>query len=515
VVAARRLSAIVAVALSVLGAAAAPVAAAPADLDRSFGGDGTAQVEAPSGPVFPEEATARLAIGPRDEALVLYSSYAPCPQVFECVIDLAIARYDAAGNRDASFGVGPGSRLQVRQSLERGAFALAVGPDGKAVVAASDGARGAVTVARFNRGGRLDATFGAGGQARVPAPIRTDTRIAVAVQPDGKVVVAGAGEEVEEGEQLVLARYLPNGELDPGFGSGGVAATLLSTQARPAALLLDRAGRLTVPAPLCCVGGRALFGGGFSLLRTLGEGRPDPAFGGTGLLFLPTPGAEGAVEAAALGPDGDVFLSFEESTEALMRVGNVIKLTAGGGIDGGFGREGRLRLFQRVGAIDATALVVDSEDRLTGVGWGEDGVSAYRLRADGSADRTFNGGRQLTASRARRGLGVALQSSGRIVVLAGTGLCCGPRLFELIALRGGTDRTRCLGRRATVVGTRKADELTGTPRRDVIAALGGNDEVRGLGGSDLICGGRGRDRLLGGPGRDLMRENPIRARPVR
>ena len=100
---------------------------------------------------------------------------------------------------------------------------------------------------------------------------------------------------------------------------------------------------------------------------------------------------------------------------------------------------------------------------------------------------------------------VGLQRGGKILLLGEP--CCGTsKSFSLYRLHGGTDRTRCLGRRATIVGTQKADELTGTARRDVIAALGGKDKVRGLGGADVICGGRGQDSLGGGPGRDEVKQ---------
>ncbi len=62
----------------------------------------------------------------------------------------------------------------------------------------------------------------------------------------------------------------------------------------------------------------------------------------------------------------------------------------------------------------------------------------------------------------------------------------------------------CGGKKATIVGTPRADRIRGTARRDVIAALGGDDVVRGLGGADLICGGAGRDTLRGGAGRDRL-----------
>jgi Ca2+-binding RTX toxin-like protein len=71
---------------------------------------------------------------------------------------------------------------------------------------------------------------------------------------------------------------------------------------------------------------------------------------------------------------------------------------------------------------------------------------------------------------------------------------------------GGTVGTpgvqRCFGKRATIVGTARADRIKGTRRADVVVSLGGNDRVSGGGGNDLICAGSGNDRVSGGAGDD-------------
>ncbi|MGH2757100.1 MAG: calcium-binding protein [Actinomycetota bacterium] len=63
---------------------------------------------------------------------------------------------------------------------------------------------------------------------------------------------------------------------------------------------------------------------------------------------------------------------------------------------------------------------------------------------------------------------------------------------------------RCLGRRATIVGTARGDVITGTRHADVIVARGGSDEILGRGGNDRICAGRGRDEAVGGGGNDNL-----------
>ena len=63
---------------------------------------------------------------------------------------------------------------------------------------------------------------------------------------------------------------------------------------------------------------------------------------------------------------------------------------------------------------------------------------------------------------------------------------------------------KCLGKKATIVGTAKSDHIKGTARPDVIVGLGGGDTIEGLGGNDTICGGNGNDRLVGGAGDDAL-----------
>jgi uncharacterized delta-60 repeat protein len=454
-----------------------------------------------------------MVIGPHDEIFVLYSNYSSCGPPYHCTVELTVERYTPDGQRDLSFGAGASPQLVVRQTSSEHEFDLAVGPEGKPVVAAFDESPGGgLVVVRLGLDGHLDSTFGAGGRAAHPETHQIeDTRgtPVVAVQADGKVIVAREGNrEWTADPPVLLARYLPDGEFDPGFGDDGEAALSLGTRSAPDAILLDPSGTITVPGSLCCSSGSLPSGEGVSVSRLLGGGQLDPNWAGVGSLILPTPGAQGRVEGAAIAPDGSIFLSIGESTPAVTTIGNLVKLTPSGDLDPGFGNGGRLRLFTRVGFISPTDLAVDHFGRLVGVGWAAR-MAAFRLRPDGSADRTFNGGQALVLPFGGDASGttpymVAIQPSGRIIAFGDSG--AGSKRLGLIALRGGTDHTRCLGHAGTIVGTDRNDQLIGTPHRDVIAALGGRDEVRGLGGPDLICGGKGKDKLLGGPGRDQIQD---------
>lgn len=101
---------------------------------------------------------------------------------------------------------------------------------------------------------------------------------AMAVQPDGKVVVAGgAGHAVPIGtrEYGAVLRYLPNGRLDRSFG-GGDGVALLPTQQPFTAIALQRNGRIILASPI---------GGAGGLARLLPNGSLDRRFGEKGILY--------------------------------------------------------------------------------------------------------------------------------------------------------------------------------------------------------------------------------------
>ena len=73
-----------------------------------------------------------------------------------------------------------------------------------------------------------------------------------------------------------------------------------------------------------------------------------------------------------------------------------------------------------------------------------------------------------------------------------------------IAAPAGAAERRCLGEKATIVGTSGDDTLRGTDERDVILGLGGQDEIRSGGGDDIVCAGRANDFVAAGGGNDSV-----------
>jgi uncharacterized delta-60 repeat protein len=139
----------------------------------------------------------------------------------------ATAAVAASGELDPTFGDGGIARTSFGGSAES---ALARQPDGKLVVAGAVGATPDATtigVARFDTSGVLDPTFNGTGQVTTDVGAFHDGAVQVLIQPDGKIVVVGTTATVADGSDadIVVVRYNDDGTLDGGFGSGGIVTT--------------------------------------------------------------------------------------------------------------------------------------------------------------------------------------------------------------------------------------------------------------------------------------------------
>jgi uncharacterized delta-60 repeat protein len=269
---------------------------------------------------------------------------------------------------------------------------VAVQPDGKIVVAESSSANGYIIVYRRNLDGSPDLGFGGNGSAAIPTSGSSAYVVDLLVGRDDSIVVAGnlyTGSD----RDAMIARVTPGGSADQTFGVNGIAR--------------------------------------------LDTGAPEESFNGV---------AETAGGFVAVGPT-------ELDTGAL-----VARFTGGGRPDPSFAPDGWLMLNPK-GLAYGGAIAVDSDGRyvVAGTTVGEPDIVVVRLRGD-ARPRTCGG---LAAT------------------LVGT---------------PGADLLR---------GTARADVIVGLGGADTIHGLAGNDVLCGGAGDDTLVGGPGRDRLIGGPGRDL------------
>jgi uncharacterized delta-60 repeat protein len=141
-------------------------------------------------------------------------------------IKVALIRRLDTGAPDTQFGNPTGIvLLTTGDGGESYANALAIQPDGKLLVAGSgrDGGATKVMLARFNTDGSPDAGFGSGGTVLTAIGDGDDVAASgLALQADGRIVVAGHATD-SGGTNLMVARYNADGSPDPSFGTAGVS----------------------------------------------------------------------------------------------------------------------------------------------------------------------------------------------------------------------------------------------------------------------------------------------------
>ena len=160
----------------------------------------------------------------------------------------ALARYNVDGTLDRGFGVG-GMTTTDFFGFEDRAWGIALQPDGKIILAGSSEVVAGIdghdfAVARYNADGSLDTSFGAGGKVTIDFFGLSDVARAVALQPDGKIILAGSA--VNTSEHFALTRHNVDGSLDASFGIGGKVTTDSFESVSVAAVSLQPDGKIGV-----------------------------------------------------------------------------------------------------------------------------------------------------------------------------------------------------------------------------------------------------------------------------
>ncbi len=146
------------------------------------------------------------------------------------LIDFALARYHSNGSLDTSFGNNGRILTPIGTSLDT-ANSIAIQADGKIVVAGyawsvwNGSNQEDFAIARYNSDGSLDTSFGNGGKIIAPLSISNNDRAtSLTIQSNGKIVVAGYIQNGNNRDTVLLA-YNPDGTLDSSFGTGGQVIT--------------------------------------------------------------------------------------------------------------------------------------------------------------------------------------------------------------------------------------------------------------------------------------------------
>jgi uncharacterized delta-60 repeat protein len=333
----------------------------------------------------------------------------------------ALSRYHPDGRLDLAFG--SGGKVITRFGGNDFAFplALALQPDGKIILAGGAGVNGggsAFALARYRADGAPDLSFGAGGKA-VTVVGESSYIVGLALQPDGKIVVAGTSFESDR-QNFTVARYRTDGSLDPNFGAGGRVITRFGDQDAASAVAVQPDGKIVV------VGGSlALHNVTLALARYTGDGGLDSGFGSGGRVLTDFAHREEAF-ALALQPDGKILVGGGSAFGGDLALA---RYDADGGLDASFGAGGKVTTgfgvasaaaqlaLQPDGKILATVNTYTS-DNLGGVRTVAPALARYR--SNGTLDPTW-GGAGTVAVDGDFTSALALQPDGRVVVAGSSG----------------------------------------------------------------------------------------------
>ncbi|MGH8213487.1 MAG: hypothetical protein ACREPP_09710 [Rhodanobacteraceae bacterium] len=308
--------------------------------------------------------------------------------------------------------------------------------------------------------GSLDPSFGQGGRVLTDFDDSTDIANAVALQPDGKLVVAGTTYTNNDfsGEDFALARYNPDGTIDASFGSNGrVTTDFPGLAAEISAVLVQPDGKILVAG-----GAFPLFTflGNFELARYNPDGSLDAGFGSGGIVTTHFPQGSYAF-ALALQSDGRIIAAGTDyvdfSSEASSNTDFALaRYNIDGSPDTGFGNGGQVLTDFRKLNDDAFAVLVQPDGRIVAVGSARSNLTDYdfaaaRYLVDGRLDDSFGSGGKVRNDFGDNGFDRAhsavLQPDGGIVAAGfATTLNGGTQNFAAVRWRGNGTLDRSFNR---------------------------------------------------------------------
>ncbi len=385
---------------------------------------------------------------------------------------LSQVAHAAAGDLDPSFGVGGKRTTDFLGNDDVGA-AVVVQPDGKVVVAgiALSGDVGDFALARYNADGSPDSSFGTGGKTTTDFFGDIDLAFGVALQPsDGKIVAVGTAVRFVNNDHyetfFALARYNTNGTLDSDFGTGGrVTSDVLGINIHQTPFvvfvqsalgvviqpdnkvvvvggIIDSAAAFGTPAPLS----------DFGIGRFNSNGTPNTGFNGDGFVQRDFFGRDDLATSVALQPDNKIVAAgFATKNTSPFDVDFAwLRYDANGNQDTSIGNAGRVTTDFAGNTPDgANAMVLQPDGKIVLGGFVRSGtfdMALIRYNADASLDGSFGTGGKVTISVFNdydELFGLALQPDGKLVASGGAAPLGGTEDIVVARLTsgGGLDPT--------------------------------------------------------------------------
>jgi type II secretion system protein G len=319
--------------------------------------------------------------------------YHSCYVVFCCLLAIlaawtvfAMVPAQAAPRLDASFG--RDGRVAVELGVNNSANAIALQPDGKIVVAGSvnPGEARNFSLLRFNQDGSLDTSFNGEGALITSVSLGDDEALALGILADGRIVAGGYSFNGKN-RDFALVCYFADGRLDKGFGRNGVVLTPVSGgDDEISALVISADNKIVVAGNVSGTAGTVAVAA-----RYLADGELDSSFGERGVSLIGV-GEVSRAEGIVLRDEGGVVLSGTFRTgnrTSLMLVG----LDSHGLLDNSFGQNGVAVPAGTLPLSEGYRLAVDSEGLLYVAGAvgapGKRDSALFRFFSNGSPDPDF------------------------------------------------------------------------------------------------------------------------------
>jgi uncharacterized delta-60 repeat protein len=335
-------------------------------LDPTFGSGGIATFSSP----VPVQLSGFSRIAVQEDGKIIVAQ-ATNPMPYIPYYHIVVSRLNADGSLDISFGAGGNAVLHfpfAQQYPEPVPKAVAIQSDGKIVIAAEYGL--GIDVARLKPDGSIDVSFGPGGNGQAVFSGNTDGYVyasGLALQPDGKIIVAGtlearSGPATPTPEHFLALRFDENGNLDSTFGRSGV---VVAGDGAPVAVALEPTGDIVLAGGVYDYYHNTSY---VAVKRLHTDGTLDGDFVTDAGLFV---GETGSVATGvAIQDDGKIVVTGQRSLPPKNELTGelaVARLLDDGSLDATFGDHGQA--YFSFASLDPTSKILESEN--------------VQLRADG------------------------------------------------------------------------------------------------------------------------------------
>ena len=341
---------------------------------------------------------------------------------------LIVIRYNLDGTLDTGFN-GNGIVIALSDGNIVTPTSVAIQADGKIVIAGFGfkfkGGYFDFFVVRLNSDGSRDASFNGNGLVNTHITSLDNYAQSVIVQPDGKIVVAGYGNERSSvRDRIIVVRYNSDGSLDPTFNGNGKfisPSSIGDSVAYDAVLQSD---------------GKILLAGvnnNFALLRLNQNGTLDSSFNDDGLVVTSFDGNTSKANALTIQSDGKIVaVGCAYPTQTICKSFAIARYNADGTLDSTFDGDGKVTTVISPSSNRADDVIVQNNGKIIVGGNAEYIINSAnrtsskfafaRYNSDGSPDNTFsNDGQTTIAVRDNDVLGeIAIQQDGKIVAVGST-----------------------------------------------------------------------------------------------